>query len=118
MTGTNKNVTLKVEKGYVVALPPELPNMNVGDTVTFNSDYDAFKVVFTKRWPFAGNEHVVRNNKPLTFARQGSFTFLCYVGTRPKKKPSVSLGHSSSGRINWVSYEGKGGTGSVKPPGR
>jgi hypothetical protein len=119
MAGTQKNVTLKMEAGYVVAVPHELPNMNVGDKLTFNSYDGPFKVVFKGRWPFGGKKHVVRNNKPLTFERLGDFKFLCYIGTRPEKHPAPNLGYSvSSGRIKWVSYEGDGGTGSVKPPGK
>jgi plastocyanin len=119
MAGTNKNVTLKMKGEYVVAVPPKLPHVKVGDTLTFNSAYDAFKVIFKGRWPFAGKKHVVRNNKPLTFASEGPFRFLCYIGARPRKHLSSNLGHAvSSGRIKWAHYDGDGGTGSVKPPGK
>jgi hypothetical protein len=119
MAGTNKDVTLKMEGEYVVAVPSKLPNVKVGDTLTFNSDSDLFKVVFEGRWPFAGKKHVVRNNKPLTFKRQGPFKFLCYIGTRPEKHLAPNLGYPiSKGGIRWASYDGDGGTGSVKPPGK
>lgn len=119
MAGTNKNVTLKMEGEYVVAVPHKLRDVKVGDTLTFNSEYDPFKVEFKGRWPFAGKKHVVRNNKPLTFASKGPFTFLCYIGTRPRKPLLSSGGHVAlSGRIKWASYDGDGGTGSVRPPGK
>ena len=119
MTGTNKNVTLKMEGGYVVAVPHKLADVKVGDTLTFNSEYDLFKVVFQGKWPFAGKKHVVRNNKPLTFQREGPFKFLCYIGTRPEKHLAPNFGHRiSRAAINWASYDGDGGTGSVKPPGK
>jgi len=121
MAGTNKTVILKMEedakKEYVVAVPSKLPNMKVGNTVTFDSEKKPFKVVFDGRWPFKEKRHIVRNNKPLTFSRKGSFTYLCYIGTRPMKL-SPTGGWVQSQRIDWTSYESKGGTGSVRPPGK
>jgi len=121
MAGTNTNVRLKMEEEkkekYVVAVPSKLRNVKVGDTITFNSDSDTFKVIFKGRWLFEGKKHVVRNNKPLTFARKGPFTFLCYIGNRGKPKLSPTCG-ASRGRITWTSYKGAGGTGSVRPPGK
>jgi len=119
VTPTNTNVTLKMKEEHVVAVPRKLPKRKVGDTVTFNSDYDAFKVIFKGRWPFKGKEHIVRNNKLLTFDKTVSFKFLCYIGTRPASMISPQIGHKiRRGRITWASYKGAGGTGSVKPPGR
>jgi hypothetical protein len=117
MASKNTNVILKVKAGHVVAVPHKL-SVHIGDTVTFNSKEPVFKVEFEERWPFAGKEHIVRDNRPLTFASEGPFTFLCYTGTRTKMYGAPSSGHSRSGRIKWVSYKGAGGTGSVKPPGK
>jgi hypothetical protein len=121
MAGTKtKNVTLKMEAGHVVAVPSKLPNMHVGDTLTFNSKEPLFKVEFKGRWPFGGEKHEVKDNEPLTFEREGPFKFLCYIGAKPEKHPQPGGGYRvSSGRIVWKRYPGdSGGTGSVKPPGK
>lgn len=120
MAGTQKNVTLKMKAGHVVAVPHKLPNMNVGDTLTFSSTENLFKVEFKGRWPFGGEKHDVMDNEPLTFERPGPFKFLCYIGAKPEEHPDPRGGYTvSSDRIVWKSYKGdSGGTGSVKPPGK
>jgi len=108
MPSVTQKVTLKLIKGYVVAVPKRIPNRTIGDKLRFDCKDGKFQVVFD-RWIFAGKDHPITDRRARTIRRRGPYEIECYI-----EDPSVK-GTRGVPQASYGYKKGAGGHGNVKP---